>query len=281
MKRLEDALSCLLIPTLTGQSPPLNSNREIFSLPARLGGLGIRNPSSQASFEFSASQRVCHLIVSRILAGKVEYEYECICLHAVVKPDIRRERMEKEKEIRDGLLQSLPAETSRMLRIAGEKGVSSWLTCLPIQEFGYCLHKRAFLDALCLRYGWLPRDVPTKCICGTNFSVDHALSCTKGGFPSLRHNEIQDFTAQVLTEVCNDVLIEPQLQRLSGESLQGGSVNTSEGARLDIAMNGFWGGHFERSFIDVRVFNPHAPSYRNQNMDSCYMRHEKEKKKDL
>ena len=67
--------------------------------------------------------------------------------------------MEKEKEIRDGLLQSLPAETSRMLQIAGEKGVSSWLTCLPIQEFGYCLHKRAFLDALCLRYGWLPRDV--------------------------------------------------------------------------------------------------------------------------
>ena len=74
-------------------------------------------------------------------------------------------------------------------------------------------------------------------------------------------------------------LIEPQLQPLSGESLQGGSVNTSEGARLDIAMNGFWGGRFERSFIDVRVFNLHAPSYRNQNMDSCYMRHEKEKKR--
>ena len=176
-----------------------------------------------------------------------------------------------EKEIRDGLLQSLPAETSRMLRIAGEKGVSSWLTCLPIQEFGYCLHKRAFLDALCLRYGWLPRDVPTKSICGTKFSVDHALSCTKGGFPSLQHNEIQDFTAQVLTEVCNDVLIEPQLQPLSGESLQGGSVNTSEGARLGIPTNGFWGCCFERSFTDVRMFNQHAPSYRNQNMDSCYI----------
>ena len=29
--------------------------------------------------------------------------------------------------------------------------------------------------------------------------------------------------------------------------------------QLDIAINGFWGGHFERTFVDVRVFNPYAP----------------------
>ena len=83
--------------------------------------------------------------------------------------------------------------------------------------------------------------------------------------------DFRNFTALVLREVCNDVLIEPQLQPLSGESLQGGSVNTSEGARLGIPTNGFWGCCFERSFTDVRMFNQHAPSYRNQNMDSCYI----------
>ena len=33
----------------------------------------------------------------------------------------------------------------------------------------------------------------------------------------------------------------------------GVSANSSEGAQLDDAMNGFWGGRYERTFIDVRV----------------------------
>ena len=57
--------------------------------------------------------------------------------------------------------------------------------------------------------------------------------------------------------------------------LTGSSSNTQDGARLDIAANGFWGGWFERTFFDVRVFNPHAPSNRHPH---CYRRHEMEKK---
>jgi len=34
------------------------------------------------------------------------------------------------------------------------------------------------------------------CACGTSFSVEHVLSCPKGGLPSLWHNEIRDLTAQ-------------------------------------------------------------------------------------
>ena len=76
------------------------------------------------------------------------------------------------------------------------------------------------------------------------------------GFPSIRHDEIRDLTAQLLSEVCSDVKVEPDLQPvLEGVSFTA-SANVSEGARLDIAMNGFWGGRFERSFVDVRVFNP-------------------------
>ena len=48
----------------------------------------------------------------------------------------------------------------------------------------------AFRDALCLRYGWHPSNLPLECTCGKQFSVEHALSCSHGGFPSIRHNEI-------------------------------------------------------------------------------------------
>ena len=57
------------------------------------------------------------------------------------------------------------------------------------------IHKGAFRDAIALRYGWLPSNIPSTCTCGKSFTVEHALSCPLGGFPSIRHNEIRDLTA--------------------------------------------------------------------------------------
>ena len=31
--------------------------------------------------------------------------------------------------------------------------------------------------------------------------VDHAMNCSSGGFLTIRHNELRDFTATVLSEV--------------------------------------------------------------------------------
>ena len=105
-------------------------------------------------------------------------------------------------------------------------------------------------------------------------SVEHALSCPKGGFPSIRHNEIRDMTATLLMEVCNDVRIEPELQPVTDEELTGSSANSQAGARLDIATNGVWGVTFKRTYLDVRVFNPHAPSNRHFNLQAVYRKHE-------
>ena len=41
----------------------------------------------------------------------------------------------------------------------------------------------------------------SKCECGSTFSIDHALSCKKGGFVSLRHNQVRNLTASLLDEV--------------------------------------------------------------------------------
>ena len=47
--------------------------------------------------------------------------------------------------------------------------------------------------------------------------------------------------------------VEPELQPITNEILSGASSNTQDGARLDIAANGIWGGSFERTYFDVRV----------------------------
>ncbi len=63
----------------------------------------------------------------------------------------------------------------------------------------------------------------------------------------------------MLTEVCNNVCTEPELQPMTGEVLRGASANVQPGVRLDIAANGVWGGTFERTYFDVRVFNIPTP----------------------
>ena len=117
------------------------------------------------------------------------------------------------------------------------------------------------------------------CVHGQSFTVQHALSCPKGGFPSIRHNELRDFTASLLKETCNGVATEPSLQPITSETFQTASVNKQDGARLDIVANGFGGGVYERAFFDVRVFNPFAPSNRHSSIASSYRHHESLKKR--
>ena len=44
------------------------------------------------------------------------------------------------------------------------------------------------------------------------------MTCHLGGFLTVRHNDIRDLTASLLTEVCYNVATEPQLQPLNGET---------------------------------------------------------------
>ena len=108
------------------------------------------------------------------------------------------------------------AENQKALEVAHDCGASHWLSALPLEAHRFVLHKSAFRDALSLRCGWQTPNLPAKCVCGHDFSVNHTLSCPTGGIPSIRHNEIHDITASLLAEVCHDVSTEPLLQPLTG-----------------------------------------------------------------
>ena len=174
------------------------------------------------------------------------------------------------------LAPQLPHDLWHAVEIAKEKGASSWLTTLPIEKHSFALHKGAFRDAISLHYGWRPSRSPAECVCGKSFSVDHALSCSRGGYPSLRHNELRDLTAQLLSETCPNVSTEPELQLLSGESLTYLTSNIQDGARLDVRA-GFWGDRHQSASFDVRVFNPFALRNRCRTLASCYRQHKREK----
>lgn len=276
---LETIIRTKLIPALTGRPPPNESERDLLALPARLGGIALANPTQATDTEFLSSTKITEALTEAILHQDFQYTDEVIARQLEAKTEVHKLRREQASQASEQLKESISHSLKWSMDLAQEKGASSWLTSLPIEEFGFALHKGAFHDALALRYNWQPLHTPSMCGCGAKFSVEHALSCPKGGFPSLRHNEIRDLTANLLTEVCSDVCIEPELQPITGEALTGASSNTQDGARLDIAANGFWGGRFERTYFDVRVFNPHAPSNRQSSLTSCYRKHETLKKR--
>lgn len=279
LKVLDDILRSDFIPNLTGRPPPNDVDRKLMALPARLGGLGIGIPSQNSDDAFNASLLVTAPLRQLFHSRDTTYSYQALADQMSAKADIQRKRREQATAEANNLRGELTPALQKAMDLARERGSSSWLTALPLGEHGFSLHKGAFADALALRYGWVPSRTPTSCACGANFTVEHVLSCPRGGFPSIRHNEIRDITANLLSEVCNDVRVEPDLQEVTTEELSGRTANTTDGARLDIAVNGFWGGRFERTFLDVRVFNPYAPSNRNTTIEKCFRKHELEKKR--
>ena len=57
-----------------------------------------------------------------------------------------------------------------------------------------------------------------------------------------------------MSEVCNDVCVEPSLQPLTGEAFYRASTITTDEARLDISAKGFWDCRQECTFFDVRGY---------------------------
>ena len=76
---------------------------------------------------------------------------------------------------------------------------------------------------------------------------------------------------------CKDVVIEPPLIPIESETFHQ-KGNNADKARLDIAARGIWS-TFEKTYFDVRIFNPNSVSYRLQTLPKLYTQHENQKKR--
>ena len=275
LQPLEDSLHQRLLPAITGRDPAGDLERDILALPARHGGMGISKPPQVAILQHQSSMSLTANLV-RSLTSKLDIPEGAVPTQKS-KAEIHKELRNKTQISASELHKRLPEKLQYARLLACEKGASSWLTTSPLAVHGFALPKGTFRDALCLRYGWPVVELPTTCVCGSAFEVDHALSCRFGGLPIRRHNEVRNLLASCLRKIGCDTTVEPQLQRLSGEVFHRHTTTTDQEARLDIKSSGFWGEGSEEAFFDVRVFNPFAASYRSLPIPSTYRRHEKEK----
>ena len=267
------------IPALTGLAAPGKLVRDLLGLPARLGGLGLVDPTTLTGEHSFSVAVTAPLVAMFATADSNKSISSCAAEQRSIKHKQHCLKRTAQREAAQALCRDLPPQLQRCMTLAQERGASNWLTALPLAEHGFDLHKGAFRDALRIRYGWNLDRTPSHCVCGAPFSIDHAMTCPSGGYPTLRHNEVRDLTANVLRQVVSDVEVEPRLQPLSGEVLPR-STNVEDDARADIRAQGFWDCNRQAAFFDIRVFHPNAASYRSVPIPKLYKRHEEMKKRE-
>ena len=278
-KPLEAALREKFLPALSGRQVFSDTERNLLSLPAKLGGIGVTNPTQSSGHQYKASQKISAPLMKCMQKGVDEDVQEVHLLQKKLKTDVHHTNHQEIRSRAKEIQSNLPRNCRTAIEQSCEDGASSWLTAIPITDYGFKLHKQAFRDALCLRYGWPLRRPPSHCACGTPFNINHAFSCPKGAFPIIRHNKIRDLLAELLTEVCPCVAVEPVLQPLSGEHFQLRSTTVEDNARLDVCARDFWDKSRTTAFFDVKIFNAHAPSNCSTSISSCYRKHEMDKRR--
>ena len=240
--------------------------------------MALENPSQIADREYHNSTKMTEYLWRAIQDQITSIHINLIHNQQLI--DIMKKRKEAEEDIKQAkfeVMNNLTPEQSRYIALACEKGASSWLSALPLEQFGFALNKQEFVDAIALRYNF---DIPGRsqtCVCGEINTQDHSLICKKGGFVSIRHITIRDTTASLLEKVAYGVETEPRLLPVGNRTLPPGS-NISDGARLDVAARGFWT-PLDKAMFDIRVLHPGALSNNNKSLKKMYSDHEKENKR--
>ena len=273
---LESKIKQLFIPNLIGRQIS-DKERALFALPLRFGGLGIQDPMQTADKEFEASVLLTEELSDLIL--KQDHDLTKLQRGSVIE---KKKNLKLKKELEyfrtfADIKSQFSEEQQKFLVLAKEKGSYVWLSALPLQRLGYVLNKEGFRDAIRLRYNWPIPNVPRQCACGVKNNNDHLLMCKKGGYIHIRHDALVQTEAELMREAgCKDVRTEQFLIPTQGDHLRRGTEKGDQ-ARMDVAATGVYG-RLERTFFDVRVTYPNAPSNKHMTLNQLYKQHEREKK---
>ena len=127
--------------------------RDLLDLPVRLGGMGIVNPISMSQHVFEASVKLTSPLVVTIIS-QVQDQTADVFKVMEIKASIRQSNRDHQVQQAETVYEHLSPQLKRYVDLAKEKGASSWLSVLPLDDHDFSLHKGAFRDAICLRYGW-------------------------------------------------------------------------------------------------------------------------------
>ena len=174
MDPIEEVLHTSFIPSLFGREEHLPEElKELVNLSPAQGGIGIPDLKRESSERFNASLDITAPHVNSIVT-------QCSTnpareLTEERKREINAQRRAAAKSRIDRIHESLTPDVLQAVQQARDKGASSWLNAIAIEEHGLPLNKQEFRDSLCLCYNLPLSNLPSYCACGEAFTVNHAL----------------------------------------------------------------------------------------------------------
>ena len=281
---IEQALVEDFLPALFQASPTsIQAMRGLLELPVRQGGLGIRNPTSVAEANHTASVSAVQHLVDCLVYGTTLDLTEYRSAANASRVASRALRLEAEETQFQRLLDCSDKYAKHRIQRACQAG--GWLSISPNRLNGTELSAEEFRDSLRLRYGLEPEHLPANCSgCSAQNSVQHALECKVGGLVVQRHNEVagewHSLCAQAFTKsaVSDEPLIPSSQNRSAQRDGPNGSTTTVQAeTRGDVAVRGFWK-RGTTAIFDIQVSDTDAKSYREREPLKVLDSQEKRKK---
>ena len=189
-----------------------------------------------------------------------------------LRAEVQKSKNDRLNNLLHEVENTLMPEQNRAAKQAKQKDASSWL--ISLEDHGFTLTKGEFRDALALRYNKPLYSLLSNCPCGQKFNVTHALNCKKGGFVTMRHNNIHDFEANLMRIMQNDVEVESQLQQVENEHFNG---LKEDYARPDIRAKGVL--RNAQNAYDVRATNINSDSQKNMPVEKILSKHKQDMKR--
>jgi hypothetical protein len=288
---VQKAISEIFLPALCRDTLEKDDVRLLLQgLPVKHAGMALPDPTKSAESNYEASV----LFASHLLAALRGTEVFRSSEHVAVIQAVRSELTTRKKKTNDTALHSvlskLPCDTRRTVERGKQTG--QWLNVTPSTFNGTELSAQEFRDALFLRYGRSPGDLPSHCDgCGQKFTIQHALECKKGGKVIQRHNELRDeignlaAKAFIPSAIRNEPLIHTSCPAVKMPALDPAHPSVSlnlhknrSADRGDLSIRGLWQRQTD-CIIDVRVTDTDSKSNLSKDPAKVLEAHEKEKKR--
>ena len=136
--QLEAALRHKFLPALTGRQAFSDVEREMLSLPAKLGGIGVIDPSRVCSSQHEAPRKVSPPLISSIQNPVNEDAEQIHTSQKQIRAEVHQTNYQKmtshAKEVRG----SFPQNCQAAVEQSCEDGAPSWITATGLDPFVLC-----------------------------------------------------------------------------------------------------------------------------------------------
>ena len=289
---LEEVIRNELIPALLGlKAGELDQDlRQTLTHSVKTGGLGIQNPLDTAHRVHSISVAATGYLTSSLVNIDATFDIDEHNKTArLASQGAHKSRVDEEL-----LSLTRRGEGNASMRRRDKRNTTNgaWLTVVPTEKNGTVLTGTEWRDSVGLRYNLSPQGMQCQCDgCNSAMTVEHALSCKKGGLVHARHDLLRNEFHNLCCEATMPSLCvrEPNIYLRTRQPRQRASRGSSTPTALppqtpttteergDVGCIGFWRSGRETIF-DIRITDTDAKSYLPTEVSKVLERQEKEKK---